>query len=68
MKGLSGCHIPNAAYRENYEATFGRKEQVMTVAEAVAWADDVIDREDSAEWYGAGEYLSSRYEDLMDRA
>jgi len=40
----------------------------MTVTEAVAWADDVIDREDSAEWYGAGEYLTSRYEDLMDRA
>jgi len=27
-------------------------EDIMTVAEAVAWADDAIDREDSADWYG----------------
>ena len=26
--------------------------RTMTVAEAVEWADDVIDRVDSAEWYG----------------
>ena len=36
MKGLSGCHIPNAAYRENYEATFGRKEHGSTSGAAMS--------------------------------
>jgi len=59
VKGLSGCHVPNDAYRDGWDRIFGKEEVSYEFDEVM---DNLLGRE---EWPG-GEYLSDRYEDLND--
>lgn len=61
MKGNSSCHIPNQAYRDQYDIVFGRKKEGTEGESSLGYYDTEISAESLADYKRVWERYGSRW-------